>query len=151
MPNFLDKLASALKETSTDDGALAGFREWSALTRGSPQEYRVFKDLEHRGFAAGIDFTFQADRLGGLSRIGNAKIHFFLPMGKVAIRVQGVKWTQLSVGSKVNDRVQTLIWEGKGWFVADLVSEEVDSNTHRVVGLALSYQNTAAARASLGA
>lgn len=132
-----------------EDKLPAGFESWAQQFGGSPHEYKVFKALERTGRKAGVDFSFQSDKLGGLSRIGNAKIHFFVPDVKVAIRVQGVLWVTLSMSQRAFDVVQKLFWSGRGWFVADLLPNEIDDNTHRVVTLALDGRNTAAADAAL--
>lgn len=132
-----------------EDKLPAGFETWAQVTGGSPHEYKVYKDLERRGLTPGVDFTFQADRFGGLSRIGNAKIHFFVPGVRVAIRVQGVLWETLSKSQRAFDVIQKLMWSGRGWFIADLLPREIDEQTHRVVGLALDGRNTAAAEAAL--
>lgn len=132
-----------------EDKLPAGFEQFAQLTGGSPHEYKVYTDLERRGFTAGVDFSFQADRLGGLTRIGNAKIHFFVPSARVAMRVQGVLWVTLSRSQRAYDLIQKLFWQGRGWFVADLLPNEIDEQAHRVVGLALDGRNTAAAEAAL--
>ena len=66
-----------------------GYASFAAATRGSVEEFKVYKELERRGLTPGVDFQFGADRAGGLSNIGNAKIQFFVPIARVALRVQG--------------------------------------------------------------
>lgn len=135
------------QDDRADDGAQ---QAWSAQTRGSPQEYKVWKYLTGSlHMQQGVDFSFQADRLGGLSHVGNAKIHFIVPLAKVAMRVQGQLWPTLSRSQLANDILQKLIWEGRGWFVADLLSAEVDANVRRVVSLALDLKDSPAAEAVL--
>ena len=146
----LGKLASTLKDSAPASDGLAGYQEWAAQTHGSPDEFRVFMDLMHRSMAPGADFKFQADRLGGLSHMGDAKIQFFIPGPKIILRVQGLAWSKQSRQSHVNDVLQKLVWTGYGWFVADLLAEEIQANTHRVVSLALNYQDTPAAQRVLG-
>lgn len=144
---FLGQLASVLKPTSDAQAGsqLAGFQQWSAQTHGNPDEFRVFMDLMHRGMSPGGDFKFQSDRLGGLSHIGDAKIQFFIPGPKIILRVQGIMWAKEPLKQHSNDIIQKLMWIGRGWFVADLLSDEIQANVHRVVSLALQYQNTPAA------
>lgn len=132
-----------------EDKLPAGFESFAQQTGGSPHEYKVYTDLQRRGFTPGVDFSFQADRFGGLTRIGNAKIHFFVPAMKVALRVQGVLWVTLSRSQRAFDVIQKFMWLGRGWFVADLLPTEIDENVHRVVGLALDGRNTAAADAAI--
>ena len=126
-----------------------GYASFAAATRGSVEEFKVYKELERRGLTPGVDFQFGADRAGGLSNIGNAKIQFFVPIARVALRVQGEFWATRPRAARLNDLLQKLFWEGRGWFVADLLAQEIEQNVRRVVGLALTHRNTPAAEAAL--
>ncbi len=135
-----------------DDSAVAGTAEEEAFerqTRGSPSEYKVYKWLTQKGLAPGIDFAFQSDKLGGISHVGNAKIHFLIYMSKLALRVQGYLWPNLSSSAHALDMIQRVIWEGKGYTVLDLLASEVDENVNRVMNLAMAGRMTAAAESVL--
>lgn len=118
-------------------------------TGGSPTERRVYQELERRNFSPGVDFIFVPDRQGGVSRYGNAKIHFVIHDLRVAIRVQGFDWPNLPRQAHTLDTLQAIIWTERGFFVADLLAQEVMENARRVTGLALEYRMTAAAESVL--
>lgn len=140
------KFDDDLGEREVNEAADEAFER---LTGGSPTERRVFEELERRGFTPGVDFIFQADRLGGISHYGNAKIHFIVHDFRLALRVQGFEWPNLPADSHALDQLQKEIWTNKGFFVADLLANEIIDNVRRVVGLALEYRMTAAAESVL--
>lgn len=139
-------MAKTFNDSETDSEADAAFER---ETGGSPIERRVYQELVRRGMTPGLDFAFQADRLGGLSRYGNAKIHFIIHNMKIAIRAQGFDWPNLPSTAHALDQLQSLIWTNKGFFVADLLATEIMENVRRVVGLALNYRMTPAAESVL--
>jgi len=145
---FLSDLAPLSKtlDKETKGEAEAAFE---ARTGGSPSEYHVYKWLVGKGFVPGIDFIFQAERRGGVSHIGNAKIHFLIFTSKLALRVQGYLWPNLSGAAHALDTIQRVIWEGKGYTVLDLLASEVDENVNRVMNLAMMGRMTAAAESVL--
>lgn len=140
LPKVLDKIAADTPES-------AGF---ALQTGGSPSEYKVFMWLQSKGLTAGVDFVFQSDRMGGISHIGNAKIHFIIYASKLALRVQGYEWPNLSKKAHSLDMLQKVIYEAKGYIVLDLLAREVDDDVNRVMGLAyFANRMTAAAEAVL--
>ena len=139
-------LAKALDDVAKESPESEGFE---AQTKGSPSEYKVYRWLVSHGMTAGVDFIFQADRMGGVSHLGNAKIHFILYASKLALRVQGYEWPNLSEKSHSLDRLQMVIWEAKGYTVLDLLASEVDSDVNRVMVLAMAFRMTAAAESVL--
>lgn len=140
-------LAKVLDKSAKDAPESAAF---TAMTKGSPSEYKVYRWLQSKGLTPGVDFVFQSDRLGGISRIGNAKIHFIIYASKLALRVQGYEWPNLSKKSHSLDLIQRVIWEGKGYIVLDLLAREVDDDVNRVMNLAvLQNRMTAAAESVL--
>ena len=138
-----EKFTDVREDNSEADAA------FERLTGGSPTERRVFEELQRRKLTPGLDFTFQADRLGGISRMGNAKIHFIIHDSKLALRVQGFEWPNLPREAHMLDLLQQMIWTNKQFFVADLLAQEIIDNVRRIVGLALEYKMTPAAEAVL--
>lgn len=122
---------------------------WKARYNGSLQEWYVFQDLENRGLEYNIDFRFRSERDGGLQRLGNAKVHFEIAGAKLKLRVQAVGWENESASQKAYDLLQKIILVGAGWFVVDLLADELTANTKRVMDLAFQYQNTPRAAGAL--
>lgn len=141
MPDFL-------KEDAGEDTNFA-LQLFHQQTGGSPEEFAVFSELEDRGLTAGVDFQFQSDRFGGLSHLGNSKIHFLIAFLKIGLRVQPIEWIGESKKKKQNDYLQLLIWQARGYFLADLLAQEIDQAVKRVVDLALDYQDTPLAASGL--
>lgn len=148
-PRFLSSippLSRQLDKAASENPESAGF---TAQTKGSPSEYKVFRWLESKGLTAGVDFIFQSDRMGGISHIGNAKIHFLIYASKLALRVQGYEWPNLSKKAHSLDVIQRVIWEGKGYTVLDLLAREVDEDVNRVMNLAVMQNRMTAAAESV--
>lgn len=143
--DFLKPMASLSKQLDKEQKDNPESAAWSALTGGSPTEWLVYRWLISKGMTAGVDFAFQADRLGGLSHIGNAKIHFIVYASKLALRVQGIEWPNLTAKSHSLDLLQRVIWEARGYTVLDLLGSEIEENVNRVMLLAMSGRMTAAA------
>lgn len=139
LPKMLDATA-----TENPDGA-----EFMAQTRASPSEYKVYHWLIKKGLVPGVDFIFQADKLGGVAHMGNAKIHFIIYASKLALRVQGYLWPNLGAKSHALDIIQKTVWEAKGYTVLDLLASEVDENVNRVMTQAWAFRMTSAAESVL--
>ncbi len=139
-------LAKILDKGDTNNPESADF---TTQTGGSPSEYKVFRWLTSKGLVPGVDFIFQADRMGGVSHIGNAKIHFIIYATKLALRVQGYEWPNLSKKSHALDLLQKIIWEAKGYTVLDLLASEVDDDVNRVMNLAVNANRMTAAAESV--
>lgn len=124
------------------------FLAWRREFNGSYPEYLVFRQLERMGYVFGVDFLFQANEMGGRSRLGGAVVDFELIYLRIAGRVQGEFWHLQSAAVREHDAIQKLTLEGARWVVVDMLATEVIERTHRIVTLFTQGRMSARARAA---
>lgn len=144
MPDFPKVEPSIPSDVDEDEK----FQAWRREYNGSYPEYLVFRQLERMNFVYGVDFEFQANEMGGRSRLGGAVVDFELTHLRIAGRVQGEHWHLQSAAVREHDAIQALMLEGRRWVVVDMLALEVIERTQRIVTMFTEGRMSARARAA---
>lgn len=137
--NFPDN-PRGLEFPDATSGEKGAFEAWRAVFKGSFAEYKIFKELERRGWRQDEEFSYQSPLLGGRQELGGAVVDFiiYITTPRLAIRVQGEYWHfNRGFDQRGEDIIQKERITNLGYDVVDILERDCLARPRHAVDMAL--------------